>query len=474
VARKLLNFFWFSDLKGLVGAMEYGGDTIPSAAPTNGAARPSAKPPEQTGRKVILVIDDNLVFQKAMLMKLRSFGYDVMTAEDGSAALTAVGRLKPDLILLDMNFPADVANGGGLGWDGFLILRWLRQMREAGNVPVIAITGGDLNLYREHCREAGILDLLPKPLDHEALLTKIRAVLHQEGTETKPSPPPAPNFQSVRRILFVDDNSPWHQEAVGNLSRQGYEVVTTDTAEGALSEAARIRPDLMILDSKLEKETGLNVMVLLLAAHPSVPLLVYAGLGLDEKGKRQLMDLGVFQIMQKRSMQELLGAVRSASERPRPDLEVPAAKPETMLPETRARFDTVLIVEDDPEFSDQLRSYLESQSFYVTCVFNATEALRQIVSTNFDVILTNIILPGYSGEDFYHEVERIKPEVCRRFIFMTGHEADPRSDNFIRRSRAFMLWKPFPMSDLLAAVQTVRRKNRLAHLVAQSRPVTAA
>src|SRR5690349_15606882 len=232
--------------------MEFGGQTISSACLTKKVEGQLSTPQQQTGRKVILVIDDSLVFQKAMLMKLRTYGYDVMTAEDGSAALAAVGRLKPDLILLDINFPPDVANGGGLGWDGFLILRWLRRTNEAANVPVIAVTGGDLNLYREHCKEAGILDLLPKPLDHELLLSKIRAVLKQGEPETETASPPPPSFQTVRRILFVDDDSPWRQTAIANLNQQGYEVVTTDTAEGAVSEAARIRPDLMILDLKLE------------------------------------------------------------------------------------------------------------------------------------------------------------------------------------------------------------------------------
>src|SRR5690349_7084764 len=259
--------------------MEFGGQTISSACLTKKVEGQLSTPQQQTGRKVILVIDDSLVFQKAMLMKLRTYGYDVMTAEDGSAALAAVGRLKPDLILPDINFPPDVANGGGLAWDGFLILRWLRRTREAGNVPVIAVTGGDLNLYREHCKEVGIVDLLPKPVDHELLVTKIRTVLQQGETELITATP-APNFQSVRRILFIDDDSPWHQMAIANLRQQGYEVVTTNTAEGALSEAARVRPDLMILDLKLERETGLSVMVLLLAAHPSVPLLVYAGMAL--------------------------------------------------------------------------------------------------------------------------------------------------------------------------------------------------
>lgn len=449
------------------------GQTIWSAGPTNGVQGQPAATQEQTGRKVILVVDDNLVFQKAMLVKLRSYGYDVMTAEDGSAALAALARLKPDLILLDLNFPPDVANGGGLAWDGFLILRWLRRTGGAANVPVIAVTGGDLNLYREHCKEAGILELLAKPLDHDLLLTKIRAALHQGEPETKPPPPP-PAFQPIRRVLFVDDDSPWRQMAIENLSQQGYEIVITDTAEGALSEAARIRPDLMILDLKLEKETGLSVMVVLLAAHPTVPLLVYAGMGLAQEGKSELMNLGVFQILQRRTMDELLGAVRLASEQPRRSLEAAEAKPETTPSEGKVRFDTVLIVEDDPAFSEVLRGYLESQSFYVTCVSNASEALRQMASTEFDVILTDMVLPGHSGEEFYREAERVTPELCRRFIFMTGHEAEPRTDNFIRRSRALMLWKPFPMPDLLAATQTVRRKDHLARLLARSRSLTAA
>jgi DNA-binding NtrC family response regulator len=272
----------------------------------------------------------------------------------------------------------------------------------------------------------------------------------------------------------VDDDSPWRQAAIRDLSQQSYEVVTTDTAEGALSEAARTRPDLMILDLKLGKETALKLMLLLLAAHPSVPLLVYAGMGVGQEAKRQLMNLGVFQILQKRGKDELLDAVRLASEQPRRSVEAPEPKPETTPDEAKVQFDTILIVEGDLKFREALCSYLESESFFVTCVSNATEALRQMASTDFDLILTEMVLPGPTGEEFYNEVERVTPELCRRFIFMTGHEAEPRTDNFIRRSRAPMLWKPFPLEDLLSAVQSIRQKDRLARLLARSRTVTLA
>jgi DNA-binding NtrC family response regulator len=131
-------------------------------------------------------------------------------------------------------------------------------------------------------------------------------------------------------------------------------------------------------------------------------------------------------------------------------------------------------VEDDPTFRDLLRSYLESESFYVTCVSNATEALRQIASADFDLIVTDMVLPGHSGEDFYHEVERGTPDLCRRFIFMTGHEAERRTDDFIRRVHGIMLWKPFPLVDLLSATETVRRKDRLARDLARCRALISA
>src|SRR3954470_15666766 len=156
--------------------MKSGLQMTSNAHQTNGFGGQRSQVREQKARNVILVVDDDAVFRKATVMKLRAYGYDVLTAEDGAEALAAMGKRKPDLVLLDINFPPDVAHGGGLAWDGFRILRWMRQTRETGNVPVIAVTGGNLHLYREHCESVGILDLLGKPLDHELLVTRIRAV----------------------------------------------------------------------------------------------------------------------------------------------------------------------------------------------------------------------------------------------------------------------------------------------------------
>ena len=127
----------------------------------------------------ILVVDDNQIIVKTLSFKLKSAGYQVVTALDGSAAVSAVRKEKPDLILLDIGFPPDVAFGfgGGVQWDGFLIIEWLRRMEEAKRTPIIIITGGDAAKFQERSLAAGAVAFFQKPIDHDTLLATIRKTL---------------------------------------------------------------------------------------------------------------------------------------------------------------------------------------------------------------------------------------------------------------------------------------------------------
>jgi len=128
-------------------------------------------------RKKILVVDDNQVILRTMSMKLTSEGYDVLTAEDGSEAVSAVRRERPDLILLDIGFPPDVAHGGGLAWDGFLIMQWLRRLDEGKDIPIIVITGGDPVKYKDRALAAGAVNFFHKPIDNDELLAIVAQTL---------------------------------------------------------------------------------------------------------------------------------------------------------------------------------------------------------------------------------------------------------------------------------------------------------
>lgn len=127
--------------------------------------------------KRILVVDDNVVVLKALSMKLKSAGYDVLQATDGSAAVSAARTEHPDLIILDISFPPDVAHGGGVSWDGFRIIEWLHRIDEAKTVPIIVITGGEPAKYKDRAFAAGAVGFFQKPINNEELLAKIEEVL---------------------------------------------------------------------------------------------------------------------------------------------------------------------------------------------------------------------------------------------------------------------------------------------------------
>ena len=92
-------------------------------------------------RKKILVVDDDVVVANGLSRKLKDGGYDVLIAIDGSEAVSTVRKERPDLVILDITFPPDVAHGGGVAWDGFLIIQWLRRLEEGK--PLFDLVCGD-------------------------------------------------------------------------------------------------------------------------------------------------------------------------------------------------------------------------------------------------------------------------------------------------------------------------------------------
>jgi len=143
----------------------------------NGQLKSMNVQPASSSAKKILVVDDSQVILQTLSTQLRSLGYQVFTAIDGSQAATMVRTNKPDLILLDLFFPIDVAFAGGGLRDGFLIIQWLRHLPEGKDVPVIIISGGNPEKYKSQSLAAGAVAFFHKPINHEELLIAIRAAL---------------------------------------------------------------------------------------------------------------------------------------------------------------------------------------------------------------------------------------------------------------------------------------------------------
>jgi CheY-like chemotaxis protein len=132
----------------------------------------------------ILVVDDNPVVLKAFELKLKALGFNVLTATDGSEAVSTARHERPDLIILDINFPPDIGSSG-LQWDGFNIMQWMQRFQEAANIPVIIITGENPEKFKDRALAAGAVAFFQKPIQNEEFLVTVRRILGQSVVKLK-------------------------------------------------------------------------------------------------------------------------------------------------------------------------------------------------------------------------------------------------------------------------------------------------
>jgi len=130
--------------------------------------------PSTAPQQKVLIVDDNDVVVKTIAVKLNGAGFKTFVALDGAEAVSLVRKEKPDLIVLDISFPPDVA---GVPWDGYRIMEWLRRVDDSKKIPIIVITGGAGDKDKEKALAGGAVGFLYKPLDHEELLKMVRATL---------------------------------------------------------------------------------------------------------------------------------------------------------------------------------------------------------------------------------------------------------------------------------------------------------
>jgi two-component system KDP operon response regulator KdpE len=134
----------------------------------------------------ILIVDDEPNIIGTVTPLLRARGYEVFSAMSGRAALDAVEREKPDLIVLDLGLP-DI--------DGVEVCR---QVRRTLSVPILVLSARGAEGDKVSALDAGADDYVTKPFGAEELLARIRATLRRVEN---PSPPSEP---IVRGDLVID------------------------------------------------------------------------------------------------------------------------------------------------------------------------------------------------------------------------------------------------------------------------------
>ncbi len=116
----------------------------------------------------MLVVDDSPDTLRMLTDAIEEAGMTVLVAREGEHALSIVGKVTPDVILMDAVMP---------GTDGFETCRRLKQNRALAHVPVIFMTGLTDSVHIIEGLEAGGVDYVTKPIVPGELLARIRVHL---------------------------------------------------------------------------------------------------------------------------------------------------------------------------------------------------------------------------------------------------------------------------------------------------------
>jgi len=116
-------------------------------------------------RLLLMVVDDDEFTRDIISRAVDTKRYEVLGVADGAEALRALGRVSPDIILMDIQLP---------GMDGLHLTRCLKSTEQLAHIPIIMLTGDARHGTVAESVQAGAMDFLAKPFSREALMTKLQ------------------------------------------------------------------------------------------------------------------------------------------------------------------------------------------------------------------------------------------------------------------------------------------------------------
>ena len=209
---------------------------------------------------LILVVEDEPGTATLQRRRLERAGFRVEVAQDVDGAITILGQLDVDLVVMDYR----------LGTTTGLDLN--RRIKTAGfDVPVIIVSAALSDEAVIEAMRAGVRDVLVKNLDYlDQLPDAVRGVLRQAAAV----PDTRKEEQRGTRVLIVEDDPGIATLEKRQLERSGYDVVVAASPDEAL-QAVRGGPvNLALLDLRLDGASGLDLYERFKAEGHNIPAIL--------------------------------------------------------------------------------------------------------------------------------------------------------------------------------------------------------
>jgi len=103
----------------------------------------------------------------------------------------------------------------------------------------------------------------------------------------------------------------------------------------------------------------------------------------------------------------------------------------------------ILLVDDELSVLDLMADMLIDEGYRVDVAHGGEEALARIGCTSYDLVVSDVKMPGVDGRRLYSHIQSARPDMAAKLLFITGDTGAPQTLEFISRLDGRYLLKPF-------------------------------
>ena len=341
------------------------------------------------GVRCILIIEDDLVFARLLMEKVRERGFSAIVATDGDSGIEMAERYHPSAILLDVMLPR---------LDGWGVMQKITDNLQIRHIPVHFITCIE---ERQKALSMGAIGFVTKPVTVEQLDTVFGAI---EDSVSR----------SLKKLLIVEDDKAHASALVALLEERDISISVAESGEQAIRLISGEPFDCIVLDLGLADMSGFNLLehIRNLEQSRHCPVIIHTGQELSAEDTRRLQHYSESIIIKgAKSPERLLNEVTlflhvMESKLP-PDKQRMIRT--TLDTETLLDGKKVLLVDDDMRNLFSLSSVLAEKGMRIVEAENGKVALAKLEEhPDVDIVLMDVMMPEMDG---YEATRRIRKDL---------------------------------------------------------------
>ncbi|HEX4150289.1 MAG TPA: response regulator, partial [Pirellulales bacterium] len=196
----------------------------------------------------ILLVEDSRTQAMKLTHVLQGEGWQVDWVATVEAAMQRLNQASPDLIMLDYHLP---------GIPGDELCRRLRMNLDLRSIPILMLTMDGTHETELRGLESGADDFVPKSVDAEILMARVRTLLSKPAMTLSLAGPADQRFRQAR-LLTIDDSPTYQEYLAAELEQEGYQVVKSMNAREGLARLREERFDCALVDLIMPEMNGIE------------------------------------------------------------------------------------------------------------------------------------------------------------------------------------------------------------------------